>query len=387
MKLNINIALLIIIAITEKVICDNLYQILKSRSDLLKSIALTGSSKKTCSTTNFIFISEYAYGRSGNNLIEFTHGLWLSNQLNRTLAPPPWMKPILEPFNTSTLKSLFCYEFDLDLKKPGLNVLEVTSENAFFFYRVFYDPIETPHISKELPTLNSTILNGTLLKDFSRHFIKVYSALWSSPSDLIFESGQYIIQTHLNNSVSYNSVHKRSLEGGCSKIMATVTEISDYNSLEIPMYLPEWRGNLFLHHPICEMTYSFVKETFHMHNRSQNNIFIAFDGKGNIDEFKSLNTTILNAANHQNIIDKFHKETKFLEMFLCIHSEFFIMNPRSTFSFEVFVIRSIFSLTSVPILKNHDFYVKSAKTISLTNPRWVTFLSIQNSVDELLKLI
>ena len=74
------------------------------------------------------------------------------------------------------------------------------------------------------------------------------------------------------------------------------------------------------------------------------------------------------------------KGTKFLEMFMAIHSDFFIMNPRSTFSFEVFVIRTCLGLESVPVMKDKDFYVKASDSISLKDPLWVTFGSIERAV-------
>ena len=161
--------------------------------------------------------------------------------------------------------------------------------------------------------------------------------------------------------------------------MADCTSISDYNASEIPMQLPEWRSNLYASHPMCDIKADFVKETLAMHNRTHEDLFVAFDGRGNIDEFIPLNATIIRGDNHSRVIESFKHETKFLEMFLCIHGDFFIMNPRSTFSFEVFVIRSALLLSTVPILKNHDFYVKNPRSISPSNPLWVTFSSIETA--------
>ena len=87
------------------------------RSELLRAIALSAPAKGDCSSTRYTFISEFAYGRSGNNLIEFTHTLWLSALLNRTLAVPDWMIPVLEPFSTQLLQSRYCYELHVDLKR------------------------------------------------------------------------------------------------------------------------------------------------------------------------------------------------------------------------------------------------------------------------------
>ena len=72
-------------------------------------------------------------------------------------------------------------------------------------------------------------------------------------------------------------------EGGCSKVLARETKPSEFDASEIPMLHDNWKANLNNNHPICDMTYSFVKEILHMHNRSCcGNLFIAYDGRGKI---------------------------------------------------------------------------------------------------------
>ena len=90
---------------------------------------------------------------------------------------------------------------------------------------------------------------------------------------------------------------------------------------------------------------------------------------------------MIDAFSKQEI--KMGKDTRFLEMFLAIHSDFFIMNPRSTFSFEVFVVRTILGLDSVPIMAKKDFYLLAKDKIGPENPLWVTFESIVNTVLDL----
>lgn len=212
------------------------------------------------------------------------------------------------------------------------------------------------------------------------------------------------------------------MEGGCSKVLGTETKPAEFDANEIPMSHESWKTNLNNNHPICDMTYSFVKEILHMHNRTCcSNLFIAYDGRGNIislvvsrymlsshhrllllsllsllslpgsiDEYIKDNATVLVRGRFDDIdntLDVFHKkeanmgeDTKFLEMFLAIHSDFFIMNPRSTFSFEVYVIRTILGLHSVPVMRNKDFFLKGESTISAKDPRWVTFESIVDTV-------
>jgi hypothetical protein len=77
-------------------------------------------------------------------------------------------------------------------------------------------------------------------------------------------------------------------------------------------------------------------------------------------------------------------------MFVSIHSEFFILNPRSTFSWQIYVIRVILGLESVPVLEDFDVFVKAYapkdlvgcefKNITAVKPDyhsfWVSYLSI-----------
>lgn len=261
----------------------NVTKTIEFRQNLLRSIAnfvpisispqfSTSSSrpdsKLSCSELRYVFISEFPFGRSGNNLIEFTHGLWLASKLNRTLAVPEWMEKVLAPFDTKVLASQFCYEFKVDLKRSvykdgvniGLDLVEVTSENSFFLHKVFQDPPESPNISKSLPTINGDHIDGSLLSDLAAHFIRVYASLWSSPSSIIRTHGANIIKNHMDNSLKYVSVHKRMMEGGCSKVLGTETKPAEFDANEIPMSHESWKTNLNNNHPICDMTYSFVKE-------------------------------------------------------------------------------------------------------------------------------
>lgn len=378
MNLVLQCFLLVSIAVVLCGSVSDVLQTLRARSQMLRRVAQQGSAPRgSCNETHFVFISEYPYGRSGNNLIEFTHGLWLAKQLNRTLAPPAWMNHVLEPFDATVLESLFCYRLNADLRKPGLNILEVTSENAFFFYRVFQDPVETPTISKSLPLFNGSVLSGVLLKDFAQHFLRVYTSLWSSPLELILSSAESITMKHLGGKLSYSTIHKRSMEGGCSSLMSSCTSIDDYNSSEVPMDAPEWKANLYRNHPMCDMTASFASSILAQHNRTNNRLFLAFDGRGGVEDYTAINATIIRGEEFAQVLDSFRRETKFLEMFMAIHGDFFIMNPRSTFSFEVFVIRAALGLISVPVLRSHDFYVKNPRAIDAKNPLWVTFSSIQ----------
>ena len=66
-------------------------QILRIRLKILKHFAFDHKPQQ-CQTGRFVYVSEYPFGNSGNNLVEFTHGLWLARQLNATFIVPEWMR-------------------------------------------------------------------------------------------------------------------------------------------------------------------------------------------------------------------------------------------------------------------------------------------------------
>ena len=87
-------------------------QTVKIRMEILKKMASMDTSiNNNCSRSKYIIITEYQFGRSGNNLIEFTHLLWLSKVFDATFIPPTWMLDVLTPFNTTLLQSINCIQW------------------------------------------------------------------------------------------------------------------------------------------------------------------------------------------------------------------------------------------------------------------------------------
>ena len=54
---------------------------------------------------------------------------------------------------------------------------------------------------------------------------QVYAALWSSPLKPVEAAGEWIISHHLDGNFRYTSVHKRQMEGGCSKVLLTSCKV------------------------------------------------------------------------------------------------------------------------------------------------------------------
>jgi hypothetical protein len=421
---------------------------LKRRHNTLKQIALHGLHEKSpvnqggnCPKDRYLVITEYAFGRAGNNLIEFTHGLWLGKKLNATLIVPPWIQDtVFAPFNTSLLHSIYCFSFDSKLAPAKSNkdiiVYEITSENSFFLFQLKkefsfpdlipdimnYQYITSASTNEEAgkPSASSALLDSSLssplINELSKHFLSVYSGLWCCPTRKLLLLTEFFLSYYMKGSLGYASVHKRQLEGGCAKVLASVTKPSDYSSKELPMNHPEWTTNsISKFHPICEMSTSFIQEVLALNHRNSgnlSNVFIAYDGRGDISSyeknhmmfshslssllFSSFASSVSSLSSPHNDLSShlFHKVKaavtdeknlkellKYLDMLLAIHSEFFILNPRSTFSFQIYVIRVALGLQSVPVIRENDFYMQKVPDELISNNRslWVSWVSVQQA--------
>jgi hypothetical protein len=423
---------------------------LKRRHNTMKQIALDGVHAKSplnqggnCPKDRYLVITEYAFGRAGNNLIEFTHGLWLGKKLNATLIVPSWIQDtVFAPFNTSLLHSIYCFSFDSKLAPAKSNkdvtVYEITSENSFFLFQLkkeFAFPDLIPDImsyqyisstssnneggkSSSASTFLDSSLASPLINELSKHFLSVYSGLWCCPTKKLLLLTEFFLSYYMKGSLGYTSVHKRQLEGGCAKVLASVTKPSDFSSKEIPINHPDWTTNsLSKFHPICEMTVSFIQEVLALNHRNSgnlSNVFIAYDGRGDISSYEkanimfshSLSNLLFSSTSSSSSISDlsvphndlsshlFHKVKtavtdektlkellKYLDMLLAIHSEFFILNPRSTFSFQIYVIRVALGLQSVPVMRENDFYMQKVPEELISNNRslWVSWISVQQA--------
>jgi hypothetical protein len=344
-------------------------------------IALSKRRHGPCNLTKLILITEYQFGNSGNNLIELTHGLYFASLLNATLVLPPWMATILKPFDLSTLHAGYCFTTSQDYKKTDV-FWEIESEDSFFAFQLF----KKPGYMELLPPLNDEIL-----LDVSAHFLRVYSAFWSSPVEVLVSAAEWLIGHSLNSSLSYTSVHKRMMEGGCAKAFAPATVLADMSPDELPMGRPEWRGNLRKSHPLCNMAADFVLDIMKLNHRNpqHSQIFVSFDGRGDVNDLKAIGA-VFSSAIDGTPAAAIHKQAdkKFLDMFMAMHGDFFILNPRSTFSWQVYLIRVCLALESAPILRNTDLYVQDPGSYQKMNRSglWVSWTSVLEAHSRLLTL-
>jgi hypothetical protein len=306
-----------------------------------------------------------------------TLGLYFATELKATLVLPPWMKSVLAPFDLSFLHEGYCFVHHNHFPggKPPRDkmVLSMDVGLAFSGYPVL----------KKGGGLQP--LSDKVVADASVHFIRIYSALWSGIREDIRNAGEYIIENFLGGSLSYTSVHKRNFGGDCYQQMKISTQLSDYSPAEMPMEHKEWK-NLTLAHPLCTMSADFVETTASLNNKSTR-LFVAFDGNGDISDYvkkKAVFGTDLDTAN-RNASSKENKKLfpdaprPVVDLFVAAMGEFFILNPRSTFSWQVFLLRDCFGLPSAPILKNNDLFLMEPEALKQEgrNHLWVNWMSIK----------
>ena len=324
--------------------------------------------------------------------------IWLASVLNSTLMIPQYMRGFLNEFDLSILNEVYCLRFmpsDADfLSENDLlqilpigiknrKVYEIEAETSFFAFKLF----SNHSISHLLPKYDNNLRNI-----LSRHYLKVFSALWSSPAEYIISSTKYIISNYLDGNFEFTSVHKRSLEGACSKLLSASLEPSDFSAEELPMDSKEWSADLASNFPLCEMTGSFVAATLYLNDRQAHKLFVSYDGQGDASTLKALGAVFSSALDSskkkKNRKRKHsHIEKKYIDILVAAHGAFFVLNPISTFSWQVFVVRKCLGLDSVPLLTDNDFYLQTRKHFKISNRDglWVSFVSIAEAANDIRK--
>lgn len=342
---------------------NTIHQRLESLIHLSDSIPILSYE---CNHSNLIVITEIPFGNSGNNLIELTHGLWIAKQYNYTLNIPIWMRHILHPFNTSILQSKYCYN-EVDSWDTSItSIIEITSEESFFLMKLFDDPKHSIVLPK---------LSMNTIQEISEHFIHIYSLLWSQVNNNILLSSLWLLENTLSSNLSYITIHKRNFEGGCNKVLATQSQVSDYPIDQLPMDDISWQGNLFLSHPICEMHLSFIQKILNKNHFNNSLLYLAYDGRGDISDYIQYNVSLASKLDANIFPSSIFNHMKYIDMFMAINSQVFILNPYSTFSFQIYVLRICLELNdNIPLMKDRDVYFRKGDVN--TTSLWVSWISI-----------
>lgn len=408
---------------------DSLEKVINRRVDVLKSVSNYLSPSLPCYNESYIAVQS-GFGNIGNNMIELASGLWLSKLTNSTFIFPAWIEQLDEFFELSFLQQNFCIERSLkNVPRRKVNFYETSAEDYFFAYRILEKGV--------FANVKMPLWSRQTVVDLSKTLISVYAGIWSHVRVNIMDAAIYLMKKQLGNNFLYTTVHKRNLDGECNGILNEVLSKSYLESKGIAIDTSDVMKEGA--HPLCEMRLSFVdklisqtaqninsKSSFsssenenhhyhghnhvHSHNRSHGRdfgfgtttwnhsfqthpIFLSYDGDGNIDDYISQKAILSSDLPSKYINSVGKKALRYVDMLIAMHGDLFVLNPRSTFSFQVFVIRSILGLDSLPIFEDRDVY---CKTYSLQELRqcqfkedyphsqsfWISWLSVEESISQ-----
>lgn len=369
------------------------HEIMHNRSLVLKHIALIGvNTDRTCSSDVFVtYSTPHGFGNTGNVLIEFIHSLWVAKHVNGTLVVPKWMYDNgLAHFDLTVIKQAHCFTFEQNIPSDK-KIYSLATEASFWALTWYQNGLSK---SFNLPEYSpKTVLEVSML------YLQVYAALWSSPHKHLYAAAMWVMEERLHADFSYVAIHKRLMEGYCQNHMAQHTSLSDFSPKELPMDSPEWSENLVLAHPLCQVTPDFVNRTVALHGRANRTVFMAWDGQGGgIAQF--LKQGAVFSSELEKVLG--HSDIKYVDMYLAMNAEFFLLNPLSTFSFQIHGVRLCLGMPvshSVPLVLSRDLCMRplvdhgrgypaslEPHEVNATYPPWVGPASLNQAYIELMKL-
>ena len=334
----------------------------------------------SCPMDAFVVITEFPWGQSGNQLIALTHGLWVAEKLNSTFVVPDYMQEHLKSFHMQGLHSHYCfvdsviYHHHTSTEKK-IKTWEIESEDAFFLPNILGTGLHANNYPKgTFPPLDSKLVD-----EMSLHFLDVFAMLWGHLKPVVISETLRLLRTKLGaGNFKYTAVHKRNLDGACNQLFSENFDDTDASmiSSQIPLDSADWKsskGGSF-----CEMSATFVSDVMKLNNREMalktgvqgQPVFLAWDGQGSIDSYKSAQSEFMISSEFSAQHDKQEIQKagladsknllKFVDLFIAMNADLFVLNPRSTFSFEIQAIRVILGLESVPLPPNKDLFMLSA---------------------------
>jgi hypothetical protein len=188
---------------------------------------------------------------------------------------------------------------------------------------------------------------------------------------------------------------------------------SDLDAAEMPLGASEWQVNLSVEHPLCNYPLHFVEGVVELYVQAQAQaqaqstgvarnskdvpIFLAWDGRGSVDDYRSRAKPAVIAADEGRLKSMPEDRVKLVDMLVSMNAELFVLNPRSTFSWQIYLVRVILGLPSVPSMQHKDVFceqqsaydarrVKQGKEAGAGAPpyngQWVSWASVKAAREE-----
>lgn len=417
---------------------------LRNISQLLASGSLR---KPKCNFHRFIH-AEGSYGDFSNSMIELVHGLYLAKIMNGTFIPGPWSHSLGTVFDFKELSHHFCFIFHRSIVPRGSQVFTVPSHNLFSFTSLYSNPTWIPYlppwdqstileVSKifllvygslwssvrpsivegaqylihhhlgndfmylaahkrdldgQCTSLLNEIMPSSTLKSMGVPF-QPEEDVWYSNSHPVCEMRLHWMLTLANQScpaIASPLLNNMALVDMDARKRVDTIPIEENKDSQGPSSIAKPPNNVLPQS--SKQSLSLGSQLLLTPNTSlSSRIFLAFDGKGSVMDYQ-VNQAVFST---QLSLDKKNAwepgVLRFIDMLVAMHAQVFVLNPRSTFSFQIFVIRSIWGLPSAPILSDFDVYGKKyqdwevkncsfASQINTTHAFWVSLRSISEAV-------
>lgn len=187
--------------------CLEVKDTIYSRFNKLKEYAKQRrKSSGYCSTEKFLGIGGFQ-GRTGNNFIQFSHGLWFADATNRTYIMPKDSDALLMPFDQTLFREMFCV-VDSAPSEDSSDTVRLNTGDVYVGSEV-WKKSEYLHFSSELPLFTQQML----LESLTEHTLIVNGALWGELRPTFVHTVISIIEGLFKSSLDYVAAHKRSFEG------------------------------------------------------------------------------------------------------------------------------------------------------------------------------
>lgn len=354
-----------------------------ARLERIRQYALTmmkwTALNQSCSSSNTFIVMGGTYGQESNRLIQFIHGLWTARELSGYLVVPKKMERDLAPYNLDHLCSSFCvvgedeYAEKLTYSNES-KILHIKPHMMFWFKK------ELLQHRYPLPKLSTK-----LVKNLSQHFLVVYASLWGHLKQIFLAASCRLISSNFNEGLNYVAVHKRNL----AKVVYARMDEKDVEAIskQIPLSSRAWKAHSSK--ALCFMNASFIRDTVIYNGRKDTlsqPIFMAWDGQGESIDLNAQGLKIILSNSSQISEELLNLEgisQLIVDKFVTINAGFSILNPASTFSFEIFIMRSILGLDSVPTPPTKDLYLQYRVEYEESTTRdwdgmWVSWKTIKH---------
>jgi hypothetical protein len=330
------------------------------RLNRLKLIIDSAPTPSDCSKRPTIAVTDEGHKDLSNVLVTLTHGLWLSKAFNHTFVIPRWMADSLDAFDLSLIKSKYCVASDQPL---GSANVELHSKPLHFLIHLL--------LNRNYPFVSE--FSHALVEEASEHFLIVHACLWAHPGNNITATAVDLMKRTFEG-LAFTSIHR--MHGTCTQITASRSKQNDYPSAEISMKQEHWSIG---EHPMCAMRLPFVRDIEALSNRTslKNGLFVITDVHETNKAVENVSYSMeygLGSNRHKDKSTAASIQRQQIAMFVSMNADFFILNPTSLLSWNIFLMRSLLGFDSVPVLLGRDIFFNPVPVG--TDGLWVNWKSI-----------